>query len=216
MFSVLTSKYLFETYQEWNMSPDMLLDPITTATRLALLQHKPQGTKISIQHHKITYLEPSIMQGTWRMFQGDQREDLKNLYTPIVAICRFWSDYPGIKEIVGEAVMGIQHLRKTYSETSTIYHTLTLYKSMLEHFLDGRGIDNLVQSATDLNDPPAEDIKELWKRKEVEVMAVLLKNVIYYQGNEELTRLHINPIEKMLETKEEILRQILEKRIGTL
>ena len=53
-------------------------------------------------------------------------------------------------------------------------------------------------------------------KKEVEVIAVLLKNLANYKKNEELTELHILPIEKMLETKEEILRQILERRIGTL
>ena len=161
MFSLLTSKYLFDTYQHWMDSPDMLLDPVTTVSRIALLQYKPRGTKISIQNNNITYIEPGVLQGTWRMFQGDQREDLKNLYTPIVALCRWWLEYPGVKEIVSEAVIGIQQLRKTYTETSTIYHTLTLYKSMMEHFLEDKGIDNLVQSVLDLNNPPAEDIKGL-------------------------------------------------------
>ena len=216
MFSALSAKFLYETFSEWLESPDMLLDPITTLTKIALLQHKPKGTKISIQNHKITYIEPGITQGTWRMFQGDQREDLKNLYTPIVAVIKWWSEYQGIKEIVAEAIMGIQQLRKTYTETSTIYHTLTLYKSMLEYFLEKKSIDSLVQSVADLNEPPADDIKELWKKKEIEVIAVLLKNVIFYKGNEELLRLHIYPIEKMLEIKEEILKQILDKRIGTL
>ena len=216
MFTLLSTKYFYDKYNEWMVSPEILLDPITTVTKLALLQYKPSGTKISIQNNKISYIEPTIFQGTLRMFQGDQREDLKNLYTPIVAITQWWSDYPGIKEIVQEAVIGIQHLRRTYTETSTIYHTLTLYKSILQSFLNEESIDNLVQSILDIKDPPAEDIKELWKKNEIEVVAVLVKNISNYKRDIELMEMHMKPIEKMLETKEELLCKILEKRIGTL
>jgi len=215
MFSALSTKYLYDTYQEWTGSPDILLDPVTTVSRIALLQYKPAGTKISIQNHTINYMETSIYQGTWRMFQGDQREDLKNLYKPIVACIKWWGDKPGVREITGEAILGIRELKKTYSETSTIYHTLSLYQSILEKYQNKESIDHLIESALDVNDPPSEDIKSLWKQKEIEVVSTLLRNLVYYKDNEELKKLHMEPLEKLLEGKELMLQDILTKRIGT-
>jgi hypothetical protein len=215
MISALSTKYFYDMYQDWNNSPDMLLDPVTTVSRIALLQYKPEGTKISIQNHKITYMETSFYQGTWRMFQGDQREDLKNLYKPVIACVKWWGDLEGVKDIVKEAVHVLNELRKTYSETSTIYHTITLYKTIMEHYIEGKSIDYLVDSMPDINDPPSEDIKLLWNKKEIEVISVLLKNLVYYKDNEELKKIHMNPIEMLLDGKEIMLSDILNKRVGS-
>jgi len=215
MMTALSTKYFYDVFQDWTNSPDMLLDPITTVTRIALLQYKPEGTKISIQNHKITYMESSFYQGTWRMFQGDQREDLKNLYKPVIAFVKWWNDYPGIKEIAKEAIHGLNELKKTYSETSTIYHTITLYKTILEYYLENKPIDNLVDSMPDINDPPLEDIKELWKKQEVEIVASMLHNIIYYKDNDELKKIHMDPLEKLLDGKEQMLQDILIKRVGS-
>ena len=215
MMTALSTKYFYDVFQDWTNSPDILLDPITTVTRIALLQYKPVGTKISIQNHKITYMETSFYQGAWRMFQGDQREDLKNLYKPVIACVKWWTDYPGIKEIAKEAIHGLNELKKTYSETSTIYHTITLYKTILEYYLENKPIDNLVDSMPDINDPPSEDIKELWKKQEVEIVASMLHNIIYYKDNEELKKIHMDPLEKLLDGKEQMLQDILIKRVGS-
>ena len=213
MFTALSTKYFYDTYNDWTNSPDMLLDPVTTVSRIALLQYKPPGTKISIHDHKIGYMESSIYQGTWRMFQGDQREDLKNLYKPIVACVKWWGDYPGVKDIIREAILGINILKNTYSETSTIFHTLSLYKTIMEHYLDKQPIDHLVDSALDTNDPPSEDIIGLWKKKEIEVVSTLIRNIVYYAENEELKKIHMEPLEKLLDGKEQMLQDILRRRI---
>lgn len=214
MLLATASKYLYDIYNEWYESPHILLDPITTITRLAILQYKPNGTKISIQPNKITYMENNFYQGTLRMFHGDQREDLKNLYKPLVVCVKWFGDRPDIDIIVKEAINGISKLRETYSETCTIYHTLTHYKTILEYCLDKKPIDKLVDSLMDLNDKPLDDILSLWKDEEIKIIASFLKNFVYYCDNEDLTALHLEPLEKLLETKENILNNILNTRIG--
>ena len=62
---------------------NFILDPLSCVIRLAILSFKPSGTKISITRNKISYNEPSILQGTIRWSQGDNRDDLHNIYNPL-------------------------------------------------------------------------------------------------------------------------------------
>ena len=54
-----------------------------------------------------------------------------------------------------------------------------------------------------------------FKQKEIEVVSTLLRNLVYYKDNDELKKLHMEPLEKLLEGKELMLQDILTKRIGT-
>ena len=70
---------------------NMVLDPLTSIVRLAILSFKSKGTKISINNNKITFCEPNMWQGTLRLAFGDNREDLHNLYNPIVKATKWYS-----------------------------------------------------------------------------------------------------------------------------
>ena len=83
----------------------------------------------------------------------------------------------------------------------------------MEHYLDKQPIDHLVDSALDVNDPPSEDIIGLWKKKEIEVVSTLIRNIVYYAENEELKKIHMEPLEKLLDGKEQMLQDILHRRI---
>ena len=70
--------------REKNRVRNVIIDPLTCIIKLAVLSFMPRGTKISIAQNKIQYHHPNFFQGTWRFFQGDKREDLHNLYNPIL------------------------------------------------------------------------------------------------------------------------------------
>ena len=60
-----------------------IIEPLICLTRLAILDFKQVGTKISILDNKISYNEPNILQGAVRWSNGDGRDDLHNIFLPI-------------------------------------------------------------------------------------------------------------------------------------
>ena len=63
---------------------NVILEPISCIIKLVLLDYKTEGTKISISNNSIDYYEPSQFQGILRNINGDGREDLHNIYNPIL------------------------------------------------------------------------------------------------------------------------------------
>ena len=119
---------LFNFKQEKNM----ILDPLTSIIRLAILSFKNKGTKISIHNNKIAYCEPGMLQGTIRLAFGDNREDLHNLYNPILKASEWFENDKDIRNLFIHAVLGIKVLKQSYSKNSTIYHTLKLYQDIIK------------------------------------------------------------------------------------
>jgi len=74
-----------------------VLDPLTCIVRCAILSFKPIGTKLSINQNKITFIDPNILQGVIRWSYGDKREDLHNIYKPIIKSTKWYKvDNPDI------------------------------------------------------------------------------------------------------------------------
>ena len=71
-------------YYNNNMNRNLILEPFCCILRMILLNYKPIGTKISIQNNSIQYYDPSMFQGILRSIYGDNREDIHNLYSPIL------------------------------------------------------------------------------------------------------------------------------------
>ena len=83
----------FETLKSFifnNEVKNYVLDPLTCIIRCAILSFKPKGTKLSINQNKITFVDPNFLQGTIRWTYGDKREDLHNIYKPIVKSTRWY------------------------------------------------------------------------------------------------------------------------------
>ena len=98
-----------------------ILDPLTCIIRLGILSFKPVGTKISIYHNKISYNDPNLFQGTVRWGYGDNRNDLHNLFKPILLSTQWYShDDQMIKNIFKYAIKGLKKLKKAYNINSII------------------------------------------------------------------------------------------------
>ena len=115
---------------------DMILEPMQVMTQLAILSHCPIGTKISVSNN-ILYLQlPTFYQGAIRWYQSDTKDDLYYLFH---VMRRYYSWYPKEKNeifgyILNRAKKGINRLIETYNKTdkTSIIHTLTLYKNILQ------------------------------------------------------------------------------------
>lgn len=113
-----------------------IIEPLICLTRLAILEFKTVGTKISIFNNKITYNEPNILQGAVRWSNGDARDDLHNIYLPITKASK-WYDVrdDNIKNIFRFSIRGLEKLKKSYSKNSTINHSLQYYIDCLKNSL---------------------------------------------------------------------------------
>jgi hypothetical protein len=76
-------------------------------------KYYPIGTKIGINDNSVSINDPSILQGAFRFFKGDGREDLHNLYLPIIkSIEWYWDDMnPEINNLFEGAIAGLNSLK---------------------------------------------------------------------------------------------------------
>jgi hypothetical protein len=114
-----------------------LMEPLSTMIRLAILQFKPEGTKISIHSNKITFQPPTILQGPIRWSNGDKRNDLHNLYLPISIACEIYQpqDNREISNIFEHTIQGLINLQKSYtrnSESNLVGHCLNHYIDIIQ------------------------------------------------------------------------------------
>ena len=135
------SKYLFNKEVK-----HFILDPLTCIIRCAILSFKPIGTKISIYENKISFCDPNFLQGTLRWGSGDKREDLHNIYNPIIKSTQWYSRKDqNIINIFTLAKKGLNKLKTSYEENSIIAHSLALYINIIELFInsDQKCVDDL-------------------------------------------------------------------------
>jgi len=115
---------------------DMILEPLQVMVQLALLSQSPIGTKVSVSDNILRLHPPSYLQGVWRWYNSDGKDDLYYLFH---AIRRYYKWYKSennkiYNHILTSAIKGIEKLIITYSaaEQTSITHTLSLYKNVLE------------------------------------------------------------------------------------
>jgi len=139
------SEYLFKYIKATPDKKNHLIEPMCCLIRLGILNFKDPGTKISIYDNSINYYEPNIIQGILRTWNGDNREDLHNLYNPIITALRWY--YPSnvfYKSFLILARDGILKLKLVYEYNSIIHHTLNHYIRTIEDVL------NKVDESTDI------------------------------------------------------------------
>lgn len=121
---------------------DIILEPLQAVTQLALLSFCPKGSKLAIANNLLTIQEPSWIQGIWRSYNHDMKEDLFFLFNAIVRFNRFYiylknesDEYCDIFELLVQlGKRGIDKLLQTYATTDqpALLHTLQLYRILLD------------------------------------------------------------------------------------
>ena len=79
-------------------SKKQLLDPIGTLCRMVALNFTEHSTKISIHNHVLTLHRPDGLQWAIRFYNGDERDNISELYYAITRIVK-WFVIPQYKEI---------------------------------------------------------------------------------------------------------------------
>lgn len=121
---------------------DIILEPLQAVTQLALLSFCPKGSKLTIANNLLAIQDPSWVQGLWRSYNHDTKEDLFFLFNAIVRFNRFYSylktesdEYSDLFELLVQlSKRGIDKLLQTYANTEqcALLHTLQLYRILLD------------------------------------------------------------------------------------
>ncbi len=200
-----------------NKDKNVILDPLSTLIKLSLLKFSPTNTKISIGDNIVTILDPGILQGPYRFINGDGREDLHNLYIPIIKSLEWFIEINQINILYDFAKDGLENLKSSYPENSIICHTLDLYIYHLntkttKHFTN-KDINN--NSEFDQNQKSNEIhdyLKKLWNIREIHIIIELL---LEYEKDQ--TEKHIlKSIIELTNAKELKLKEFLKKHFASL
>tara|TARA_Y100000591_G_scaffold67271_1_gene55671 strand:+ start:5076 stop:5720 length:645 start_codon:yes stop_codon:yes gene_type:complete len=193
-----------------NENNNSIIDPMTCLIRVSLLEFKPKNTKLSIKNNKITYNDPNILQGTIRWTNGDNREDIHNIYNPIIKALNWYEpDNPDVVNIVKFTIKGLEKLKSSYNDNSIIAHSIQYYITYIkQNFKTKKDKEKYVENNTIFI-----KLKELWNDREINIINnIILELADSNKDNKSL----IEAIEIILNQKEEMVQMILKQNLTKL
>ena len=223
MTSILSVHTIYQYIQNMMQDTDnnFILDPLSCVIRLAVLSFKPKGTKISINQNKISYNEPCILQGTIRWSQGDNRDDLHNIYKPLIKATEWFSyEKDELNNIFNLAIDGLNKLKMSYNENSTINHSIDRYIIVIKNNKNNEKTE--VRRSNRLNDESSEtinsyqnhifqELKQLWSQREISIINNLLLEISDNLSNKEKVKAFMVSLESILDMKEQTVHNLLIK-----
>ena len=189
---------------------NLILDPFSSIVRLVILSYKSTGCKISIYNNKISYHDPHLLQGTLRWTNGDNRNDLHNLYNPILKSLDWFSkkNYK-MNYIFRKAVIGINHLMDSYTKNSVIHHSLSHYAQTIENEISDITTEELTDKDDYFNqiddiDTMSKELLELWTDNDIVIVYNMLIEIEKYsnQNDEYNINNYIDILEQFLYNKD--------------
>lgn len=185
MSTISTSiiSYIWQTNASKRKNIGTLLDPISTAVAISLLNHYPDGTKISIQNNQINFQEPGTIQSINRWKNGDKYEDLANLINPIKKILDkknepdLWGDdNKNFIFLCHSMQSGLSKLADTYTGNNIAKHTVEYYKALIGDNLQSK-THFLEKIDTSGNYDIYQEFFEDWTKEQINVLVMLLDNI---------------------------------------
>jgi hypothetical protein len=182
-----------------------LLEPLTSVTRLAMLCFEAVGTKIAIYNNSITLQSPGLTQGVMRSLYGNKRNELHNLYKPIIMATQYYNYETNkhIQAIFDFAVQGLEKLAKTYSEheNDIVCHSIKLYKDILGDPKNSQEVLEKI-SEGDITLPLYKQFHELWNDEQIVIIASLLKEASHGNSPGNNVEAFLDAIDQILRVKE--------------
>ena len=193
-----------------------VLDPISSLIRLVLLIYKPVGTKLSFNNNKIIFQEPDLLQSTRRWTAGDNRSHIHNLYNPIFKIS-LWYDVSKLELVylLEKSKKGLQLLLECYNsdESNIISHSINYYLKTIDNILSNDLNTDLNENLSETTDIYSIKLKKLWSENEITIIYLLLLEIDEKHNMDKFnnTQSLINAIEDILDGKDDILQNIVNK-----
>jgi hypothetical protein len=226
LFSGLS--YPLRYFQHSNSDTQQIMDPLSCIIRLGILHFKEEGTKISLYYNKITFQTPTILQGTKRWSNGDNRNDLHNLYVPIKMACNMFNPHINreIADIFSICIKGLTNLQKSYkknSDSNLVIHCLNHYINIITEHLTIDVDSSIEEEDSRIRRDRREEVEVetlpinfegLWTNEEIHIIHELFVLAEKKRDRDGLQYI-INSMESILEEKDNNLQKMLQ-RLSTL
>ena len=141
-----------------SVSKNDILDPLSVIIKLYLYNSKPIGTKISVGNNKMEIHDITYLQGIWRRYNGDSKNDINILVCPILYACVHYLTSEDVRDdylpIFESALQALSNLKQTYANTAIIYNIEHLINIIQSHI--GKDASNGIVNT----DTPLYKIKE--------------------------------------------------------
>ena len=180
-----------------------ILDPLSVIIKLAIISNKPVGTKIMIQNNVIFLQEPGIFQAFCRYVLNTNKCDLQYMYNPIHAACQHFlkKDYidatPRIKSLFKCAQLGIEKLKETYKDYSTICLSLNYFYIIINNFVEQIYNENIFckDNMTILyNNEVIEKLNSQWTKEKIKIIL----DLISFLTNDKMAANNVKSVENIM------------------
>ncbi len=213
-----------ENSNKISTSSIMLLDPMTTMLRLAILKFKQRSTKIGVANHKLTFYEPVIYQGIVRWWYGDSRIDIQYLYLPILYFAcirhnyvkTHFDEYEEKRQIFDKinilALDGLKILRSIYNQNDTRTDIITNCIDSYIHILSVSNdkSDFIQQKYEDMQNTIRliyQEFSKEWSERYVQIILNLISELETIRIDTFKTNISVT-IESMLNNMDQIIDKI--------
>jgi hypothetical protein len=180
-----------------------ILDPLSVIIKLAIISNKPVGTKIMIQNNVIFFQEPGIFQAFCRYVLNTNKSDLQYMYNPIHAACQHFlkKEYidatPRIKSLFKCAQLGIERLKETYKDYSTICLSLNYFYIIINNFVEQIYNENIFckDNMTILyNNEVIEKLNSQWTKEKIKIIL----DLISFLTNDKMASNNVKSVENIM------------------
>lgn len=198
MLSNLSALYVLKDIP-FSKTNNQILEPICCLFKLIIYQHQPENTKLSIQSNSILFTIGTSYQGVSRMFTGDCREDLHNLYYPLLK-CIDWYPIDKYPIFYQECKKGLEILNQVYSDNTTIHHTIIHFISIIENKTAHKEL------LKDQN-PLIDKLKPFWNESEIELLQYYLELIQKNISKD----IYLQSLENIISEKEKKISEYIKK-----
>ena len=176
---------------------NLILEPLCCVLKLIMLQYKEKGTKISVSNNSLFFNEPFFGQGLMRSLYGDCREDLHNIYHPLLKAVE-WYPLQEFKSYYEDCKKGLELLLEVYDDNTTIHHTISHYISI---------VDGTNKRHIPYTNPIIDTLKDMWSKEEIKAIEELLK-LIKANKNRDI---YLKSLEDIVIAKEKLVNEYIMK-----
>ena len=194
---------------------DMILEPLQVMLQLALLSHCPIGTKVSVSDNILQIQKPTLLQGVWRWYNSDGKDDLYYLFH---AIRRYYKWYKSdgnriYNYILTAAIKGLDRLIITYQtvDQTAITHTLSLYKNVLD--LESPDLFKDPSKDAVNIDTVFQNIKDIYDKRLLKIIFNTLMILDDETTNDEEKSYYLEGLLKMLSPTNEMIRKWIRDKL---
>jgi len=204
-----------------NLTELQLLEPFSIIIKLAIISYKEDNTKIAINNNNMFIQSPTFYQGIVRYLYGNNREDICFLLKPIMRALELYSpdDDEKLKYIFKKAILGLSKLKESYNNTSsTVCHSLDLYISIIDSYLEGSPIKvesyNRSKDTDELNFSVSTKVNlekiftNIWSAKDINLLYSMFNTA---DDNTEVKNTYLKSINNLVKSKKPEIDRIIEK-----